>query len=112
MEAQHYGRVYLLHFEPAYKHARHYLGMADLHTLNERITEHQRGRAARLTQVAGEAGCAITVARVWRTFNRHTAHVLERRLKAHHLTKLCPLCNPRAEQWGKPSDKEANYENR
>ena len=79
--------VYLLHFEPSYQHAAHYLGFAE--DIERRVAEHRKGTGARLTQVAVEAGCALHLARVWPGADRN----LERRLKRWHSgTRLCPIC--------------------
>jgi predicted GIY-YIG superfamily endonuclease len=81
------GTVYLLHFEPSYRHAGHYLGFAQ-QDVRARLAEHQAGRGARLTQVAIEAGCALILARTWPDSTRHD----ERRRKGRSLRPLCPLC--------------------
>lgn len=79
--------VYLLHFAPAYKQARHYLGYAD--ELGPRINAHMCGKGARLTQVAHDAGCNLVLARVWPDGDRK----LERQLKNRkHAPDLCPIC--------------------
>ncbi|MGE3487941.1 MAG: endonuclease [Nitrospira sp.] len=79
--------VYLLHFAPAYKHAKHYMGYAD--DIARRFAEHQAGRGARLTQVAVEAGCELILARVWNGVDRGE----ERRLKnTKSMPHYCPIC--------------------
>jgi hypothetical protein len=79
--------VYLLHIEPSYKHAAHYLGHAE--DTGPRFNAHYHGRGARLTQVAVEAGCELILARVWPDGDRK----LERRLKRRHSgVRLCPIC--------------------
>ena len=79
--------VYLLHFSPSYKHARHYLGFA--WKVKDRVDQHRAGRGARLTQVAIEAGCELVLTRVWRYWFRMD----ERRLKSgKNSPKLCPIC--------------------
>jgi len=70
-------RVYLLHFTEPYKHARHYLGVAE--DLSVRLDEHRRGAGARLTQVVKEAGISWVVARTWQGGRR-----LEHKLKGWH----------------------------
>lgn len=84
------GFVYLLHFHPRYKHARHYLGYAK--NLATRIQDHERGEGARLTQVAVANGTALELVRVWRG-DRKLERMLKRRKNA---PLFCPLCNPRA----------------
>lgn len=79
--------VYLLHFEPAYKHARHYLGFSE--DVLRRVAEHYNGTGARLTQVAHDAGCTFLLARVWAGGDRE----LERQLKNRKAAPaLCPIC--------------------
>jgi len=46
--------VYLIHFSPAYKHAKHYIGYAD--DIGKRLAEQQAGTGARLCQVVVAAG--------------------------------------------------------
>ena len=84
--------IYLLHFEPPYRHARHYLGFTD-NDVEQRLAEHRAGRGARLTQVAVDAGCQLLLVRTWEG-DRNT----ERRFKNHnHAPRFCPLCN--TERW-------------
>lgn len=86
--------VYLIHFDPPYRHARHYLGScADL---APRLWAHQHGQGARLTQVAVGAGCALVLARTW-----EGGRQLERRLKRrHNAPQLCPICAALAQGGG------------
>jgi predicted GIY-YIG superfamily endonuclease len=81
------GTVYLIHFNRAYKHARHYLGYSE--HLDKRITDHLCGMGARLMEVVTLAGIEWKVARTWpgdRTFERH----LKNRKDA---PRICPLCS-------------------
>lgn len=88
--------VYLLHFDPAFRHAKHYLGFSNY--LNARIEHHRNGTGANLTKHASKAGSELIVARVWNNATRAT----ERQLKhAGHHSRLCPICNPKAENRGK-----------
>ena len=79
--------VYLIHFDPPYKHARHYVGFAE--DIDARLRAHRDGHGARLTQVAVAHGCELILARVWpggdRTLERH----LKQQKRAPH---LCPVC--------------------
>ena len=87
--------VYLLHFDPAYKHARHYVGFATY--LDARIEHHRKGTGANLTKYASRAGCEMQVARVWEDATRAT----ERKIKqSRHHSRLCPICNPNANRRG------------
>jgi hypothetical protein len=84
------GTVYLLHFERPYKHARHYLG----HTrgpVGKRLTEHRKGRGARLLAVVTEAGISFELARTW-----EGGRDRERQLKRQGgASRCCPLCGVR-----------------
>lgn len=85
------GTVYLLHFERAYRHARHYVGFTQ-QPLEDRIREHQSGQGARLVQVVVDAGISFELARTWRGGRR-----LERRIKGlGGATDVCPICSPAA----------------
>jgi predicted GIY-YIG superfamily endonuclease len=81
------GTIYLLHFEPAYKHASHYLGWTE--DIDARIDRHQRGQGSPLVAAAVAAGCAINLARTWEGDRK-----LERKLKNRKNTprQLCPIC--------------------
>lgn len=83
------GTIYLLHFERAHYHARHYLGWTT--DFDARLAEHLAGRGARLMEViVKEQRIAVHVARTWRGTRND-----ERRLKNHnHAPRLCPICNP------------------
>lgn len=80
------GVVYLIHFNRAYKHARHYMGYSE--DLDKRITDHLAGMGARLMEVVTQAGIEWKVSRTWRG-----GRGLERQLKNHHnAPRLCPIC--------------------
>lgn len=84
------GTIYLLHFEPPYKHARHYYGWTRGRSVRRRVNLHRRGKSrARLVMAAVSAGCALIVARTWKNATRDD----ERRLKnAGHAPRECPIC--------------------
>lgn len=80
-------KIYLIHFDPPYKHARHYLGTSP--HVNERMTEHANGQGSPLVRAAVAAGVQLRLARVWKRGGR----ALERRLKkGHNVPRLCPIC--------------------
>jgi predicted GIY-YIG superfamily endonuclease len=82
------GVVYLLHFDPPYKHARHYVGWTK--NLPARIKKHFAGHGSRLMQVVVAAGIKASVARTW-----CGGRTLERQIKNMKNTpQLCPVCNP------------------
>ena len=88
--------VYLLHFEPRFKHAGHYMGFAD--DIGQRVYQHELGQThARLTTAAQAAGVQMILARVWPGGGRG----LERKLKGGmfakrtgSLARKCPICKP------------------
>ena len=83
----HFTTVYLIHFNKAYRHARHYIGFTT--NLDKRITDHLCGMGARLMEVITDAGIEWRVARTWEGDRK-----LERRLKEwHNAALLCPLCS-------------------
>lgn len=85
---------YLLHFEPRFRHAGHYLGYAD--DIERRVKEHQTGKSgARLPTAAVQAGCALILVRTWPDADR----TVERKLKGTKgkgrtgsLARICPTC--------------------
>lgn len=81
--------LYLLHFDPPYRHAGHYLGFAL--DVERRVREHLRSgpRSSPLVRAALAAGSVVTLARTWEGGDR----TLERRLKRWNgHARLCPLC--------------------
>jgi hypothetical protein len=86
--------LYLFHFEPRYRHAGHYLGYAD--NIARRVIEHRDvpSKASPLVRAAIDAGCALTVTRVWIGAGRDD----ERRLKrGGGLKRHCPTCRARGD---------------
>ena len=82
--------VYLLHFERPYEHAGHYLGFTTSErTLGARLEHHRAGTGANLLRVITEAGIDFGLVRVW----PEGTQTLERKLKAHSSTRLCPVCS-------------------
>jgi len=79
---------YLLHFDPPFKHAKHYLGWAK--KIASRVQKHQAGQSrARLTTAAAQAGVQMTLARTWPGATR----IDEARIKRQGgLARSCPLC--------------------
>jgi predicted GIY-YIG superfamily endonuclease len=72
--------------EPAYRHARHYLGWA--RDVDARVAEHLAGSASPLVRAAVLAGATVTLAARY-----PGSRQLERRLKRWHKTgQFCPMC--------------------
>jgi hypothetical protein len=86
--------VYLIHIEPAYKHAAHYIGYTTRNDVDERIEEHRTGRGAVLCRAAVNAGSELKLARVWLGVPRK----YENRLKGRSARPLCPICNPQTKR--------------
>ena len=83
------GTVYLLHFDSAFKHARHYLGWTG--NLENRLQQHRDGQGARLMEVVRDAGIGFELARTWTGTRRD-----ERRLHNWKASpRLCPICQAR-----------------
>jgi hypothetical protein len=83
--------IYLIHFDPPYKHARHYIGFTANDVL-ARLDEHRAKRGARITQVAVGAGCQLLLVRAWVNVERCYERILKNR---HNAPQMCPVCNPR-----------------
>lgn len=61
------GVIYLLHFTPAYKHARHYIGWAKSpRSLTRRLQRHREGNGARLMTAVLAAGSDFELVRRWK----------------------------------------------
>ena len=78
--------VYILHFEPAYKHARHYVGSTSRG--NARGDDHLAGRGSPLVSAAIRAGVAVTF---------HVigvgGRIAERKIKQQkNAGRFCPQC--------------------
>jgi hypothetical protein len=83
--------VYLLHFDPPLKHARHYIGFTS-RPVWERIHEHfgyHPSKGSRLVRAVIEAGHVVVIAHVWPDGDR----TWERRLKKRKdACRWCPRC--------------------
>jgi predicted GIY-YIG superfamily endonuclease len=81
--------LYLIHIEPRYKHAGHYLGVTRRDRPPAiRLEEHRSGAGAILTRYAKNAGCELILARTW----HNVPFQMEKRLKGRGLAPLCPIC--------------------
>lgn len=82
------GTVYVLHLEPAYRHAGHHVGWTADEDVDARVRAHLAGRGSPLIRAALAAGCNIELAGTMRG-----SRALERRLKRWHKTRqFCPTC--------------------
>jgi hypothetical protein len=81
--------VYLLHFDPSYQHAGHYIGFCDDETPDRRFKEHLTGRGSPLVKAAVKAGSQVHVAQ----FFPGASRTFERKLKNRgSARKWCPAC--------------------
>jgi len=79
---------YLLHFEPPYRHARHYLGVSD-RDVPGRIAYHLEGRGSPLVRAVVSSGGRVFHVRTFAGMSRAD----ERRLKRQGgLSRHCPAC--------------------
>jgi len=89
------GTVYVLHFEPAYKHARHYIGWTAGDDITARLSTHLQGRGSPLIRAAIGAGTDVQLAATY-----PGTRYLQRRLKRWHNTgQFCAIC--RAQRGGR-----------
>ena len=79
-------KVYLIHLNTPYKHAKHYLGFSE--KLPGRVQQHRRGNGARFMEVIAKQGISWHVSRVW-----DGDRELEAALKTgNNSGRLCPTC--------------------
>jgi predicted GIY-YIG superfamily endonuclease len=99
--AREQGTVYQLHLDPPFGHAKHYTGWAK--DLDARLTEHESGQGARLTQVQLERGGS------WRLVRAEPGtRDRENQLKERGASRDCPICKTeRAGQAKHDKDMEA-----
>jgi hypothetical protein len=88
------GTVYLLHLvTPLWSLGRtycwrHYTGWARQGNLVTRLEAHERGRGAKFTRIARQAGCTWVLARTWQGDPK-----LERKIKRQGgASRCCPAC--------------------
>ena len=78
--------VYVLHFDRPYQHAKHSLGSCQ--DLERRLTQHGKGRGARLLEVVHALGIGWQLARTW-CGGKHRERQLKKQGGA---SRLCPIC--------------------
>ena len=81
--------IYLLHFDPPYKHAGHYLGYTE--DVDARVRSHLSGRGSPLVRAAVAAGSEVKIVRTWPEGTRTMERALKKQGSSSH---LCPLCAP------------------
>jgi predicted GIY-YIG superfamily endonuclease len=84
------GTVYVLHFDPPYRHAGHYIGWT-AGDVDARIATHLQGAGSPLVRAAVSAGVTVELVAAY-----PGSRALERRLKRwHKTTQFCPTCGAR-----------------
>lgn len=84
--------VYLIHFDEARAHARHYLGSSTRPL--ERLADHANGKGARLTEVLFEDQQGWTVAALFQPKNPDDLRKIESSAKRQkNACKYCPICS-------------------
>lgn len=78
--------IYLIHFDTAIEHARHYVGATG--NLGKRLKQHAEGSGARILQVAKERQINWRVARVW-IGGWDLEHIIK---KMKNTPRYCPIC--------------------
>lgn len=86
--------VYLLHFDPRYRHAGHYLGYTE--DVVSRFHLHLRGRGSPLVKAAVRGGCKIVLVRLW----NEDGNAEQELKRSGSRARLCPVCNPKAQSRG------------
>jgi hypothetical protein len=83
------GMIYVLHFEPAYEHARHYIGFTTK-SGDERAHEHGGHNGSPLVRAARAAGSTVVLVAEF-----PGTRAEERKLKESKNTRrFCPRCKP------------------
>jgi predicted GIY-YIG superfamily endonuclease len=83
--------LYLLHFDPRYLHAGHYLGYTQ--DLMKRFNLHLRGKGSPLVRAAVKNGSKVVLVRLW---NEDGNAEQEIKRVVGSRARLCPVCNPKA----------------
>jgi hypothetical protein len=83
--------LYLLHFDPRYRHAGHYLGYTE--NLPKRFAMHMRGKGSPLVKAAVKNGSIIILVRIWDEDGNAEQEI--KRVVGSRV-RLCPVCNQRA----------------
>lgn len=84
--------VYVIHFDPAVSHARHYTGIA--RNTDTRLKHHKQGRGSKLCHVAHKRGVELTMQSIEAYPAYSEAKAREKYLKTvtKNAKKYCPLC--------------------
>lgn len=89
------GTVYVLHLQPAYRHAGHYVGWT-AGVVEDRLATHLQGAGSPLIRAAVAVGVEVSIAATY-----PGTRALERRLKRWHKTRqFCPTCRAQRRNGG------------
>jgi predicted GIY-YIG superfamily endonuclease len=81
--------VYVLHFDPPFKHAHHYVGFTTHADVATRLDEHMKGAGSRLVRAVARAGHAVHIAHVFIGADRR----FERQIKNRKdVSRWCRIC--------------------
>jgi len=89
--------IYLLHFEPRYKHAGHYLGFSD--DIQVRVASHRRGESGvKMLTAAAQSGCVMMLVRTWPGGRKDERRMkgLRNNKRTGSLARICPACKAMA----------------
>jgi hypothetical protein len=81
--------VYLLHIEPSYQHAGHYIGFCEEDDPSRRLERHLSGRGSPLIKAAVGAGCKVELAHFIPGADRNFERKIKNRGSAR---RWCPIC--------------------
>jgi len=80
--------VYLIHFDRALYHARHYVGFTEGEDPDKRLERHRAGHGSKLLRALNMEGIRYRIVRTWKG-----GRDLERKIKRQHNTaRKCPVC--------------------
>jgi len=85
-------KVYVIHFDTPYKHAKHYTGIAK--NVPKRMKEHRGGYGARLTQVLKENNINFkwAILKTYNTFSEAKTEEKRLKTKVKQPKRYCPFC--------------------
>jgi len=85
-------KVYVIHFNQPYRHAKHYTGIAK--NIKSRMREHASGNGARLLQVLKENNIGFKYSIIKEFPDFSSAHTYEKYLKTKikKPQRYCPIC--------------------
>ena len=85
--------IYLLHLEPRFKHAGHYLGFSD--DIPARVELHRSGKSGvRMVEAAVKSGCRLFLVRTWAGGRKRERELkgLRNAGRRGSLARMCPAC--------------------